>query len=146
MSSAIPTGMFHFLRLNNAVYLHEPTEKRKSSDEPDLILLVGWMGASLRHLTKYKTSYERLYPSARILVVQTEAVHFFLTRSGNLKRVAPVLEVLYGLPPGSRFLLHFFSNGGAWTTSTIANAYQEKTGRPMPANAMILGECKAPLI
>lgn len=130
------------LRLNRAVHLLEPTQNTKSQDEPDVILLVGWMQASTRHLAKYTSAYEKLYPSARILAVETVAADFFHSQSADLKRIAPVLEILYGLPSDAKLLLHFFSNGGAWTTANIARAYQKRTGRPLPATALILGKPK----
>lgn len=139
MSNVRLSGMDHFSRLNNSVYLHDPTERKDSPDTPDLILLVGWMGASLRHLAKYTECYEKLFPSARILVIRTEAVDFFRTYSTDLKRVAPILEALYDLPSGSKYLIHLFSNGGSWTTTTIAREYQKKLGKPLSANALILG-------
>jgi hypothetical protein len=58
--------------------------------------------------------------------------------AGNVKRVGPVLEVLYTLPPKTKLLLHFFSNGGSFTSILIAKKYQEKMGKLLPATAVIL--------
>lgn len=131
-------GMEHFSRLNSAVFLHEPTT-RQSPNDPDLILLVGWMNASMRNLAKYTAGYEKLYPSARVVVITTSAVDAaFTTNSANLNRIAPALEIVYSLPPDAKVLLHLFSNGGGWTTTLIARTYQARTGKPFPTTGIIL--------
>jgi hypothetical protein len=97
------------------------------------------MDASPRHISKYTTGYENLYPSARILVITTTSIDATLTTwDANLKRVAPVLEILYTLPPNARLLLHFFSDGGSFTSLLIAKKYQEKMGKLLPTTALIL--------
>jgi hypothetical protein len=130
--------MEHFTRLNSAVFLHEPTHG-KVPNAPDLILIAGWMNASMRNLAKYTAGYEKLYPSARIVVITTSTVNAaFTTHTANLNRIAPALEIVYGLPPDAKILLHFFSNGGGWTTTLVADTYQAKTDKPLPASAMVL--------
>jgi hypothetical protein len=132
------TGMEHFTRLSPSIYLHDPTSK-PSPSEPELILLCGWMDASMRNLAKYTSGYRARYPGSRIIVVTTSATDAVVrTNNANRKRVAPVLDIIYALQPGAKFLLHYFSNGGSWTTTMLAKAYKEKTGRPLPATAMIL--------
>jgi len=132
-----PSGMEHFTRLNSAVFLHEPTHG-KVPNSPDLILIAGWMNASMRNLAKYTTGYEKLYPSARIVAITTSTVNAaFTTHAANLNRIAPALEIVYGLPPDAKLLLHFYSNGGGWTTTLVADAYHAKTGKPFPATAMV---------
>ncbi|KAF8863709.1 hypothetical protein BDZ45DRAFT_86431 [Acephala macrosclerotiorum] len=137
MASKVPPGLEHFSRLNQAVWYHQPTTK--SSTEPDLVLLVGWMDATPRHMSKYASGYEKLYPSARILIIMTTQIDAaFRTHAANLKRVKPALDVLYALPPDANLLVHFFSNGGAFTMTTMAKTYKEKMGRALLVTAMIL--------
>ena len=131
-------GLGHFSRLNPAVYIHQPASKTSSSG-PDLVLVAGWMNASIRNIAKYAAGYEKLYPSATILVIMSSSTDLlFRSKTANLNRVAPVLEVLYALPPDARFLVHAFSNGGAITSLLIAEQYLAKTGRQLPVTAMIL--------
>ena len=134
------TGMEHFTRLNASVYLYEPTSTYgKLSNAPELILIAGWMNASLRNLAKYTSGYEKLYPSARIVIITTSTLNAALsTHAANLKRIAPVLELVYGLPSNAKLLLHCFSNGGGWTTTLLAESYRMRTGRPFPAIAMVM--------
>lgn len=133
------SGLDHFKRLNGSVYIHEPSSTSSSSNEPDLILICGWMDARPRHFSKYTAGYEKLYPSARILAVTTTSIDAAITTWGaNFKRVLPVLEILYALQPNAKLLLHFFSDGGSFTSTLIANKYQEKMGKLLPTTAVIL--------
>jgi len=130
--------MEHFTRLNPSVFLYEPTSK-PSSIEPDLIVLAGWMDAPMRNLAKYTAGYQKLYPSTRIVVITTSAFDTVArSNSSTVKRIAPVLDAICALPPDAKFLLAFFSNGGLYTTSMLARIYREKTGKPLPATAIIL--------
>jgi hypothetical protein len=139
MSRSAASGLEHFHRLNGSVYIHEPTTTASSPNEPDLILICGWMDARPRHVAKYTAGYEKLYPSARIIAVITTAVDVVFTTTGaNVKRVKPVLDIFYTLPPSTKILAHFFSNGGAFTTMLIAKKYLEKTGKSLPITAVIL--------
>lgn len=138
MSQKIPP-LAHFTTLNPSVYLHRPPPTSSPSKDPDLVLLLGWMSATPRHLSKYTAAYEKLYPSSTILAVTTMVVDaVFSTTQTNLKRIDPVLEVLYSLPPDAKVLLHFFSNGGLFTAVMILNKYREKTGKALNIKAMVL--------
>lgn len=132
-------GLDHFARLNPAVYIHQPTTSDASRKDPDLILLSGWMDASVRNISKYAAGYEKLYPSAKIIVILTSATDIVIrSKTANLNRVAPVLEILYALPPDLRLLVHAFSNGGALTSLLIAREFLANAGRQLPVTAMIL--------
>ncbi|CAG8959230.1 hypothetical protein HYFRA_00012588 [Hymenoscyphus fraxineus] len=136
-----PTALDHFTQLNHAVYLHQPANTRPpTSQDPDLILLLGWMDALPRHLSKYAAAYENLYPSSRILIVTTSALDISIySRAANWKRVEPALEVLYSLDAdGAKILMHLFSNGGAFTGMLLANGYREKMGKVLPVCGMVL--------
>ena len=97
------------------------------------------MDARPRHIAKYTAGYEKLYPSARIVAITTTSFDaVFTTWAASHKRVEPVLEVLYALPPDARLLLHFFSNGGSFTSTMIARKYQETMGKRLPTTALVL--------
>ena len=133
------SGLDHFKRLNGSVYIHEPTTSPSPSNNPDLILICGWMDAKPRNLSKYTAGYEKLYPSARILAVTTTSIDAALTTwATNVKRIQPVVDILCTLPPNTKLLLHFFSGGGTFTSTLIARKYQEKMGKLLPTTALIL--------
>ena len=131
-------GLGHFSRLNPAVYIYQ-SKSTPSSKDPNLVLLAGWMDASIRNVAKYTAGYEKLYPSTTIIVIMTSSTDIvFRSNTANLNRVAPVLEILYTLPRDARFLVHSFSNGGALTLSLIAREFQAKSRRQLPMTALIL--------
>jgi hypothetical protein len=133
----VPPGLEHFSRLNSSIWYYQPTSRTPSND-PDFILLLGWMNAQPRHIAKYTARYEKLYPSAQILAITTSSYDAaFATTAANIKRISPALETLYILPPNSKLLLHFFSNGGGFTTALFAKCYKEKMGRPLPVTASV---------
>lgn len=135
---ATPSGLNHFSRLNPNVYLHEPTIA-PSPNEPNLVLLIGWMDAQPRHLAKYTAKYESLYPSSRIIVITTSQIDTaWRTTAANIQRISPAMEVIYALPPDAKFLLHFASNGGGFTTLLVAKTYREKMRKPLPVSAMVM--------
>lgn len=137
--TAKPTGMEHFTHLSPSIFVHEPANAKTLDEEPDLIVLAGWMGASTRNLSKYTAGYGKIYPSARIVVITTSTLDAaYRTDAANGKRVAPVCDMIYDLPPNAKFLLHVFSNGGSYTMALIAAAYRTKTGKAMPATAVVL--------
>ncbi|RDL40660.1 uncharacterized protein BP5553_00639 [Venustampulla echinocandica] len=144
-SAKVSTGLEHFSRLNQAVYFHQPPPTVPTANqEPDLILLLGWMGAKPRALAKYAAIYEKLYPSSRILIVTTDYLDVTIrTATANANRIRPVLEILYSLAEhaNAKLLLHFFSNGGGFTSMLIAQSFREKTGRALPVSAMVLDSC-----
>ena len=131
-------GLGHFSRLNPAVYIYQPKSAPPSKD-PNLVLLAGWMDASIRNVAKYTAGYEKLYPSTTVIVIMTSSTDIvFRSNTANLNRVAPVLEILYTLPRDARFLVHSFSNGGALTLSLIAREFRAKSRRQLPMTALIL--------
>ncbi|KAI9645811.1 hypothetical protein NHQ30_005245 [Ciborinia camelliae] len=138
------SNLDHFSRLAPSIHIHEPEtttslqNQTTKSTAPDLILICAWLNASLKHISKYTTAYESLYPTSRILVITTSTTDTLATSSSNLARVQPALEILYKLPGDSKILIHSFSNGGAFTMTTMAREYAGKSGVPIPITAMIL--------
>lgn len=100
---------------------------------PAAILLFGWMNSQLKHLEKYTNEYQKLYPGADILIIESTTANFwseFLssssigsanlylyrvelnsTRLRSLQGVAQHIQKINsnGTKP---ILVHTFSNGG----------------------------------
>ncbi|KAL3419594.1 hypothetical protein PVAG01_08092 [Phlyctema vagabunda] len=129
-----------FAQLTPTVFYHEPlAPTTASSSDPDLILLAPWLNALPRHIAKYTTGYQALYPRSRILMITTSTVHMTVSSTASRqKRVQPILDLLCDLAPDSRVLVHFFSNGGADPIALLAHQYQLKTGSPLPAHKIVL--------
>ncbi|KAH8815813.1 hypothetical protein F5884DRAFT_194989 [Xylogone sp. PMI_703] len=140
-------GLANFIQLNPSVFISPKPEADKqqqlgtssSSSPPDVILLIAWLNALPRHISKYAAVYTKLYPNARIIAITTDTLNsIFHSQAVNLHRVAPVLDILYNLPPDARILVHSFSNGGGTTLCLLAGAYLTKTGKPLPMTALVL--------
>ena len=101
--------------------------------EPDLILLTAWMNASPRHVAKYTTGYQRLFPTSRILIIVTSTYHFlYQPENQRIKDFEPALSILKDLQSEEKMLLHSFSNGGAAATWQLARTHRERTGNALP--------------
>jgi hypothetical protein len=137
--SQVPPGLEHFDRLNPSIWYRQTPLDTSTQDAPQLVLLVGWMDATARHVSKYTAGYEKLYPSARILAITSTVLDLTLaSEAAKSKRLAPIFEILYALPPDTKLLLHFFSNAGAIITMTLFKTYREKTGRMLPVTAVVM--------
>jgi hypothetical protein len=131
--------MENFTTLSQSVFLYRPTSAKPSHCEPDIIILVGWMDAKPRHLSKYSAGYMKLYPSAQIIAITTSSIDTaFRTSRANVHRVAPVLELLYNFPLNLKIFVHLFSDGGAFTTGLVAGVYKERMDRQLPIAAILL--------
>jgi hypothetical protein len=97
------------------------------------------MDATARHISKYTADYEKLYPSARILAITSTLTDLtFASEAAKFKRLAPILEILYALPPDAKLLVHFFSNTGALIMMTLLRTYREKLGSVLPVSAVVI--------
>ncbi|KAJ7255645.1 hypothetical protein C8J57DRAFT_1186301 [Mycena rebaudengoi] len=107
------------VRVNNLCHYIPPRDGFKNgSNDPQLILIFGWMGAYLPQLMKYCAKYSNAYPSAGQVLIQSDVVAGITgIREVNLRRQRPILKLLSELglfnekPP--RVLLHVFSGGGS---------------------------------
>ncbi|KAK4052527.1 hypothetical protein OIO90_004294 [Microbotryomycetes sp. JL221] len=93
---------------------------------PKLVILLGWMDAQLKHLTKYVDQYHVMYPDTNVLIVQTHQRAFWSRQSYLQTRLEPVVQHLnqefpQGIKPDheSPILVHTFSNGGCFALKTI---------------------------
>ncbi|KAF2816086.1 DUF829-domain-containing protein [Mytilinidion resinicola] len=144
-----------FERLTDVVFLYTPgpdpdvtiapTLKNGNTDAPpDLILLATWMGAGPRHVLKYTSGYQSLFPFARIvLIVNGPSDIILYSAKAQRKRVEPVVEIIKSTTnktPGRkpRILLQTMSNGGAYQISKVAEVFKETEGLPLPVNAIIV--------
>ncbi|CAD6499656.1 BgTH12-03764 [Blumeria graminis f. sp. triticale] len=136
-----PFDLAKYQRLNRSIWYYVP-EKQPSTPTgaPSVILLAGWMAATPRHISKYSAGYSALYPHARIIAITTTPWDMFPIDciSGGVGRVQPILDILYGLQPYEKVLMHTMSNGGIMTSVYIARLFKEFTGRLLPISAIVL--------
>ena len=135
--------------LSPTIRLHKPAVEAQTEDihikveatkPPDLVILATWAGANLRPIGKYVQGYQRLYPSTRILVIQSQFYDLaFRTLASTSKRLDPALKVVCAAADGHQtILLHSLSNGGAFMSTQLAVKYRMATGKPLPIRAHII--------
>ncbi|CAK43743.1 hypothetical protein CBS63078_8755 [Aspergillus niger] len=145
------------ITLSPTVHAYDPLtpETTTSNNAPQTIILAYWMNAPQRALTKYTTQYRTLYPSARILTLQSSTGDFmrlpslftFTSTTNDNKRTnsaQPALDyILLHHPPGTpkeneRIHIHLFSNGGVHTTTTLLSTYKSTTGHTLPLTSLLI--------
>ncbi|MCJ1339339.1 hypothetical protein MMC09_004628 [Bachmanniomyces sp. S44760] len=127
-------------RLGSNSYLFRPKDTSpKPENDPDLIIVSAWMDAAPKHIMKYITGYQALYPATSIMVLTSAAEDFTWTSFSNQqKRLKPALSVLQSLPRHDRIILHMFSNGGLNTGSLFVRQYHQATARSLTARTTIV--------
>ncbi|ESZ95120.1 indole-diterpene biosynthesis protein PaxU [Sclerotinia borealis F-4128] len=140
------SNLNHFTHLTPSILIHEPEttislqNPNPASTSPDLILICAWLNAPLKHIFKYTSAHKSQHPTSRILIITTSTINTLTSSSSssNLARLLPALDILYKLPGDAKILVHSFSNGGAFTITSLAREYASTKGIPIPITAMTL--------
>lgn len=143
--------MDKFEALNTCVFLRRPSSINRvlssvNDPPPSTILFFPWLGALPRHFSKFLTYYTSRYPTARILVIVTgNSDLIYRSYATQEKRLEPALQIILadseldGKGEGcGRLLAHAFSNGGANALTNLLHAFHQRTGKPMPLQALVL--------
>lgn len=142
-----PPGPFPGMtQIGPAIYYHTPSHLNNSSSAPQLVILCTWMAAQPTHITKYITGYQSLFPTAKILLIRSEAPDILYRSTKTLhRRIQPALDVVRSVgddeASAPRILLHVFSNGGSHQATNLLQFYQDDTGHKFPLHAKILDSC-----
>jgi hypothetical protein len=153
LNMASPLG---FRELGSNVSFYEPCnvhDPQTTTPCPDLVILCTWTGGTkASQFARYTTPYQRLYPSARILLVRTTLWDFprYSDTAFNEYLVPArktILDVL-GDPStwqsGRRnVLLHILSHGGLRMALQLVQAVQtiDANGTQLPISLMVLECC-----
>ncbi|KAF2461648.1 hypothetical protein BDY21DRAFT_332800 [Lineolata rhizophorae] len=136
-----PNPLAAFQRLNDSVYLYDPSTATAPASA-DLVILCSWMDAAPKHIAKYVEGYVRLRPRARILLIRNEMPDMLVRSTSTArKQLAPALDVVRGAArpdAGAHVVLHLFSNGGARRATHLAAWFREAEGAALPIDAMLL--------
>lgn len=141
-----------FMVLAPSIYEYIPPAAYKLSSSiaqgPDalsLIILCSWTGANSKHVAKYTTEYQRLFPSTRILVITTTAKDLcFRNSKRKQERLRPAVDRISSLEyldtsgNDAGILMHVFSEGGSNKACELAEAYYTTTGKRLPVSALCL--------
>lgn len=104
-----------------------------------LILLFAWNAAAARHIAKYTLSYQRLFPTSRILLVRCYTSDMFTRSARYASLLSPALDVAHQhARHGGEVLVHSFSNGGGNQVNEFAKAWKSRFGTLLPMRCQIL--------
>ena len=117
-----------------------------SSLAPKIIILCSWMSAHPTHILKYVQGYRNLYPSSRIIVIQSAPQDLFYRRASTQQQhLVPVISAILSCYSTSsdtpNILLHIFSNGGSHQARNLLLAYRTVTSGPFPPHVTVFDSC-----
>ncbi|KAF2995994.1 hypothetical protein E8E13_000558 [Curvularia kusanoi] len=125
-----------FSTIGYNTYLWTPSSG--TSDSP-LILLFAWNAAAAKHIAKYTVSYQRLFPTSRIILVRCYTSDIF-TRSDRYEDLmGPALDITHQhINAGGEVLVHSFSNGGGNQVNEFAKAWKRRYSCLLPMRVQIM--------
>ncbi|KAJ4267359.1 hypothetical protein NW762_003464 [Fusarium torreyae] len=152
MAANKESPLAHMDKLSPAVSYLQPNNeststlsKSSSGHDPQLIVILGWMGARDVHLAKYISQYRTLFPTSPILLFRN-TIELYMRPALRRRLFAPALPVLQSVSPTKdsepSFLLHVFSNGGVGSAVTLWELWETALGdEPVPRHAVVMDSC-----
>ena len=139
-------------QLSNILYVDRPhvSTAPRVARAPCAVLLCGWMNGELKYLHKYVAPYKRMFPHATILILlSTFKTTFFNPPAASLATAQLIKEELLRVgrdameqgdeePP--RMAVHYFSNGGMVTLSTMMEHLHDASPH-MPTPMATIFDC-----
>lgn len=141
--------------LSPAVSYYDPHQESPTpGNEPQLILILSWMGARQVHISKYAPQYRKIYPSSRILIAQCPLNHVVFPWRTR-RDLSPALPYLRGMSErqqkadeagdtSPKMLIQMFPNGGIHTASYLRNMLRGRQphGTPvLPRYVLVFDSC-----
>ncbi|KAH7115116.1 indole-diterpene biosynthesis protein-like protein PaxU [Dendryphion nanum] len=134
---SVPKPLSDFVKIGHNTFIYTP--EAYAPPKTPLILLLSWNAAAPKHIAKYTVAYQRLFPTARIVLVQCHTPDMFRFAETYRKLLEPALNaVKEHIKTGGEVLLHSFSNGGGNQAVEIMKAWKHREGTILPIRAQIL--------
>jgi hypothetical protein len=110
-------------------FLRGDESKQQPATAPSAILLFAWMGAPLRHMTKFIDYYSKShFPGSPIILVLSPTNEYMAKKSIRQKALQPAASLFQSLNVShDRVLVHTFSNGGINALRTFLSCLQGET-------------------
>ncbi|KAF4436460.1 DUF829-domain-containing protein [Fusarium austroafricanum] len=122
--------------------IHPDSGAEKQPDAPTMIILCTWMDASPKHILKYTTGYQTLYPSATIIIISSVYPDFlYRSRAAQKACLEPTVPFLAEDLSKARILVHLFSNGGVLGFVNLCDVFEKNTGKVLPVQSLVLDSC-----
>ncbi|PSN74105.1 indole-diterpene biosynthesis protein-like protein PaxU [Corynespora cassiicola Philippines] len=126
-----------FQRIGYKTLLYTPDTYAATKDP--LVLFFSWNAAAPKHIAKYIVAYRKLFPNARILLVQCDTPDMFQRQAVYETRLDPALEVTKShVKSGGELLVHSFSMGGLNQLTEFAKAWLKSEGSVLPMRAHMM--------
>jgi hypothetical protein len=135
-----------------SVYFLPGVERKQSSSAPSAIIIFAWMGAPLRHMTKFLDFYSKShFPGSPIILVLSPTNEFMANKSFRQKALKPAAMTFESLNIShDRVLVHTFSNGGLNALRTFVSLLPGQTFEPKlliidsaPGTSSLIGAVRA---
>ncbi|KAJ8108230.1 hypothetical protein OPT61_g8319 [Boeremia exigua] len=139
-SSVAPTEttqpLSEFTTIGYNIYLWTSSSYDTASP---LVLLFAWNAAAAKHIAKYTASYQRLFPSSRIVLVRCYTSDMYTRSARYPDLLRPALDIArQHLDAGGEALVHSFSNGGGNQVNEFAKAWVAKYSSKFPMRVQIM--------
>lgn len=123
-----------FVQLSDPVYYYRPEPSRQQdASSPSLVLLFPWLNATPRHILKYTSMYQELYPDTPIMLITTDFREMFSSVNVVMDSYRPANNL-----PSENILVHIFSNGGSYSLTLFAEQYLRERNKPLPMSVLII--------
>jgi hypothetical protein len=135
-----PEPLSDFQKIGHNTYVYtSPSYLSKSPTSTPLILIFAWNAAAAKHIAKYTLTYQKLFPTSRILLIRCFTPDMFRSTVTYKKMLQPAMDlVAEHVHCGGEVLVHSFSNGGGNQVNEFAKAWKNKYQTTMPMRVQIL--------
>jgi hypothetical protein len=143
--STTPTGeiskpLSDFQAIGHNTYLWtSPSYLSKSASQTPLILICAWNAAAAKHIAKYTISYQKLFPTSRILLIRCFTRDMWRWPADYEPLLRPAMDLTHEhVQAGGEVLVHSFSNGGGNQINAFAKAWKVRFGETMPMRVQVM--------
>ena len=133
-SADITTSLsgFHVIGHNTTLWTSQSYLSESPVKTP-LILIFSWNAAAEKHIVKYTIAYQKLFPTASILLIRCFTRDLFRWRAEYASLLKPAMDLVNShVTAGGEVLVHSFSNGGGNQVNELAKAWTQRFGGKMP--------------
>ncbi|EME85490.1 uncharacterized protein MYCFIDRAFT_161165 [Pseudocercospora fijiensis CIRAD86] len=143
-----PSGIEGFRPLSDSISVYRPEGATAPGRTPTLIVICSWMAAAPKHIAKYTAGYQKLFPFATILLIQSSMIDMTASDAKMVKRLEMARHVIEfdafdadGDKSGI-IHLHAFSNGGGTVATHLAlSLWNSRDRKPTRIWNKVVFEC-----
>lgn len=121
-----------FTYLTDSVSFYHPqnqtsVDHKINKPSPSLVVLCSWMGAAPKHIAKYTSGYQLLFPQTSILLLQCSVSAISYSAKKQSQLLQPARAVIQTFTNGP-IVLHAFSNGGGTIACHLTTQLRAELG------------------